>query len=264
MIPGYIAVFAAGLLSFLSPCVLPLIPIYLSFMSGQSVSSLKGPSIKRFTLFVNSMFFVSGFTIVFVLLAVIFGGGMRFLGSSASLIITRIAGSLVILLGLNTLFDFIPLLRGEMRMSAGKTVIPGKVKSVLLGMAFAAGWSPCIGPILSSILLYAGNTGNIAHASILLALYSMGLGIPFILVGIFFDRAQPLLLFFKRHMKAVKIVSGILLVAFGFSIITGSLANITTFFLKAGYSLGEYAEMAPALLRPVARVISGWLTFQGL
>ncbi len=264
MIPGLFAAFLAGLLSFLSPCVLPLIPVYLSFISGESATSLRSPSSRRFPLFVNSLFFVSGFTLVFVLLAVLFGGGMRFIGSSVSLYITRGAGVLVILLGFNTLFDFVPLLRGDWRAQADTKASPGKLKSVLLGIAFAAGWSPCIGPILSSILLYAGNTGNIPHAALLLGLYSAGLGLPFILTSIFFDRAVSVFSFFKRHMKAVRIISGLLLLGFGISMITGTLSGITALFLRAGYGIEEFSDTAPAFFRPILRLIAHWFTFQGL
>jgi cytochrome c-type biogenesis protein len=265
MIPGLFAAFAAGLLSFLSPCVLPLIPVYISFISGESAADLRSGNVRRFPILLRSLFFVSGFTVVFVLLAVIFGGGMRFIGSSASLVISRIAGVLVIILGVNILFDFLPFLRRDSRAQAASSKgLPGAGKSMLLGMAFAAGWSPCIGPILSSILLYAGRGGNVPYAAILLALYSVGLGLPFVLAGIFFDRMIPVLGWFKRHMTAVKIISGLLLIAFGVSMLTGSLSGITIFFLKAGSALEEFSQTGPLWLRPAAAFIARWLSFQGL
>ena len=268
MIPGLFAAFAAGLLSFLSPCVLPLIPVYISFISGESATDLKKGNVKRFPILTRTLFFVGGFTLVFVLLAVIFGGGMRFIGSSASLAITRVAGVIVIILGINTLFDFLPFLRQDSRVQVTNTgsekQMPGAGKAVLLGMAFAAGWSPCIGPILSSILLYAGRGGNIPYAALLLTLYSVGLGIPFVLAGIFFDRMVPVLGWFKRHMVAVRIISGILLLAFGISMLTGSLSGVTVFFLKAGASLEEFSQTGPAWLRPIAAFLAKWFMFQGL
>ncbi len=258
--PGLLAALAAGLLSFLSPCVLPLIPVYVSFITGESAADLRTGKVRRFPVLVRTLFFVGGFTVVFVLLAVVFGGGMRFIGSSAKNIITRSAGVLVVILGLNTLFDFIPLLRREARAHPA----PGGTKAFILGMAFAAGWSPCIGPILASILLFAGQSGNIPHAALLLAFYSAGLGLPFILAGLFFDRLLPVLGWFKRHMKAIRIVSGILLLFFGISMITGSLSGITVFFLKAGYALEEYALTGPEFFRPIAGFLAKWFTFQGL
>ncbi len=285
--PGMLAALAAGLLSFLSPCVLPLIPVYLSFISGESAAALgmsRSPAAKsqgspagkgiRAALLVRTLFFVAGFTLVFTVLAIVFGGGMRFVGSSASLWINRAAGVLVVVLGLNTLFDFIPFLRGEYRLAepgaAAGTAGEGKanraaspLKATLLGMAFAAGWTPCVGPILSSILLFAGQGGDVARAALLLASYSAGLGIPFILTGLFLDRATPVLAWFKRHMTAVKVASGILLVAFGVALLAGSLSGITVFFLKAGYAMEEFAESGPAWFRPVASFLARWLTFQG-
>lgn len=297
--PGVFAALAAGLLSFLSPCVLPLIPVYLSFISGESASALgmtgkKGDSTAvsgtgdgrssrskrgiRAVLLIRTLFFVAGFTLVFTALAIIFGGGMKFIGSSATVWINRGAGVLVIVLGLNTLFDFIPFLRGEYRISepgavnntaqtgggkASAARFGGPLKAVLLGMAFAAGWTPCVGPILSSILLFAGQDGNAARAALLLAAYSAGLGIPFILTGLFLDRAAPVLGWFKKHMTAVKIVSGLLLIGFGIALLAGSLSGITVFFLKAGYAMEELAQTGPAWFRPVAGFFSRWFTFQG-
>ncbi len=276
--PGFFASLAAGLLSFLSPCVLPLIPVYLSFISGESASTLglsrsgaAGPRKGiRAALLVRTLFFVAGFAAVFTALAIVFGGGMKYVGSSATLWINRIAGALVIVLGLNAMFDFIPFLRGEYRLSepgaqkkADKSRFGGPMRAILLGMAFAAGWTPCVGPILSSILLFAGQDGNVARSALLLGAYSAGLGIPFILAGLFLDRATPILAWFKRHMMAVKVISGLLLVGFGIALLAGSLAGITVFFLKAGYAMEELSVNGPAWFRPVAGFIARWLTFQG-
>ena len=257
-VPGLFAAFTAGLLSFLSPCVLPLIPVYLSFISGESASALKTGTVKKGMLILRTLYFIAGFTLVFVLMGIIFGGGMRFIGSSASSIITRVSGILVIILAFNTIFDFIPFLRTEMRAQAHSG------KAILLGMAFAAGWTPCIGPILSSILMFAGRDGNIAHSAILLALYSLGLGIPFLLTGIFFDRSAPVLAWLKRHFLAVRIISGILLFLFGLALLTDSLSNTTQIFLKLGYALEESANTGPNWFKPIASFLTKWFTFQGL
>lgn len=256
--PGLFAAFTAGLLSFLSPCVLPLIPVYLSFISGESASALKEGTVKRGLLILRTLYFIAGFTLVFVTMGIVFGGGMRFIGSSASSIITRISGILVIILAFNTMFDFIPFLRTEVRASAHTG------KAILLGMAFAAGWTPCIGPILSSILMFAGRDGNIAYSAILLSLYSLGLGIPFLLTGIFFDRSAPVLAWLKRHFLAVRIISGILLLLFGIALLTDSLSNTTQVFLKLGYTLEEAAASGPSWFKPIALFLSKWFTFQGL
>ncbi|HHU37175.1 MAG TPA: cytochrome c biogenesis protein CcdA [Treponema sp.] len=264
-VPGIALSFAAGLLSFLSPCVLPLIPVFLSFITGESILEKSSREKIRYRLLVRTLLFVAGFSIVFVLLALVFGGGMRFLGSSASLIITRISGVIVLLLGINLLFNLLPFLAREFRIdTAGKLDRLGWLRAPLFGMAFAAGWTPCIGPILSTILLYAGQSGNAAHAAILLAAYSFGLGIPFILTGLFFDRATPILSWFKRHMRAVRIISGLLLIAFGLAILTGGLSGITTTFMKLGYAVETLAETGPEWFRPIATFFARWLTFQGV
>lgn len=264
-LPGVALSFAAGLLSFLSPCVLPLIPVFLSFIMGESILEKTSREKMRYKLLGRTLLFVAGFSFVFVLLALVFGGGMRFLGSSASLIISRISGVLVLLLGINLLFNLLPFLAQEFRIDTkGKIDRLGWLRAPLFGMAFAAGWTPCIGPILSTILLYAGNSGNAAHAAILLSAYSFGLGLPFILTGIFFDRATPILSWFKRHMTAVRVISGLLLIGFGLAIITGGISGITTAFMRLGYAVETSAETGPAWLRPIAGFLARWLTFQGL
>lgn len=283
-VPGLLAAFAAGLVSFLSPCVLPLIPVYLSFISGESVAALglgggsaageEGRDSRkgiRAVLLTRTLFFVAGFTLVFTALALIFGGGMRFVGSSASLWINRGAGILVIVLALNTLFDFIPFLRSEIRVAspgssapAGSKAAAGSpVKALLLGMAFAAGWTPCVGPILSSILLFAGQGGDLIRSALLLGAYSAGLGLPFILTGLFLDRATPILRWFKKHMRGVKIVSALLLFGFGLALLADSLSGITIFFLKAGYAMENLAAEGPEWFRPLASFLARWLSFQG-
>lgn len=264
-IPSIALSFGAGFLSFLSPCVLPLIPVYLSFISGESVIVSPDNNRSRMRLFVRTLLFIGGFTVVFVLLALLFGGGMRFLGSSASLIITRISGVLVLVLGVNLLFNVLPILSRELRIdTAGRLDKFGWIRAPLFGMAFAAGWTPCIGPILSSLLLYAGQSGNPLHAALLLAAYSLGLGVPFILAGLFFDQAKPLLNWFKHHAKAVRIISGLLLILFGLAILSGSMAGITTVFMKTGYAFEEMANTGPLWFRPIALFLARWLTFQGL
>lgn len=270
-LPGLLATFIAGLLTFASPCVLPLIPVYLSFISGESAETLKNGKASRFALLMSTLLFVAGFSLVFVALAVVFGGGMRFIGSSAPLIINRVAGILIIILAANTLFDFIPFLRFTLRMDTKKdssvntdssTVNP--FRPILFGMAFAAGWTPCIGPILSSILLYAGSAGMVDQAIGLLALYAAGLGLPFILTALFFERFQPLLGWLKRHMTAVRILSALLLAGFGVLMLTGGLEGITRFFLQTGYSLIEYSQETSGWFGTVAGFIGKWLTFQGI
>ncbi|MGP1431086.1 MAG: cytochrome c biogenesis protein CcdA [Treponema sp.] len=261
-LPGLAGAFLAGLLSFLSPCVLPLIPVYLSFISGESLSQIRDGSSGRFRLFLRSLSFVLGFTVVFVVLAILFGTGARFIGSSIPRNIMRGAGIVVILLGLNMLFDFIPFLRTELKAQAPNNAA-GASKAFLFGMLFAAGWSPCIGPILSSILLFAAQSGNVARAAFLLGAYSLGLGIPFLLTGLFFDKTEPLLRWFKQHARGVKITAGILIIFFGVLMLTAGLTSITTFFIKIGYMLEDYAQTGTPPFSTIAGIIARWLLFQG-
>lgn len=268
-VPGVFAALGAGLLSFLSPCVLPLIPVYLSFISGESIEILKTSTRKKGALIIRTVLFIAGFTLVFTALGLIFGGGMRFLGSSAGVIINRVAGVLVIAMALHLAFDFIPFLRTEKRISEPGAIGrqgggAGVFRPLLMGMAFAAGWTPCIGPMLSSILMYAGGSGNIAHAGILLGAYSAGLGIPFLLTGVFFERMTPLLGWMKKHFAAIKILSAVLLASFGIVMLAGGLSGITVFFIKIGYALQEYSESGSGVLRPIASFLAGWFLFQGI
>lgn len=262
-LPGLFGAFFAGLLSFLSPCVLPLIPVYLSFISGESLAEIREGKTGRMQLFLRSLCFVLGFTFVFVLLALLFGTGAHFIGSSLPRIIMRVAGAVVILLGLNMIFDFIPFLRGELKAQVPNKAV-GFSKAFLFGMLFAAGWSPCIGPILSSILLFAAQSGNAVKSALLLGAYSLGLGLPFLLVGLFFDKAEPLLKWFKCHARAVKITAGLLIIFFGILMLTAGLASISIFFIKIGYALEEYAQTGTPPFSTIAGVLARWLQFQGV
>lgn len=217
-IPGFFSTFLAGILSFASPCVLPLIPGYLSFISGETLGvDEEKQSNRRFRLLIRTLYFILGFTLVFVLLAILLFAGMSFAGAAMAIKVKKIAGIIVVLLGINIIFDFIPFLRTEKRGQANKlsTKTAGPLRSILFGMVFAAGWTPCIGPILATILMYAGQSQNSLHAITLLILYSLGLGIPFVLTGLFMDNMKPVLNFLKKHGNIVKIISGILIIGFG-------------------------------------------------
>lgn len=279
--PGMLAALAGGLLSFLSPCVLPLVPVYLSIVTGESPSDIRSGSASRSRVFARTLLFVAGFTLVFTVLALAFGGGMRFIGSDARLVVNRVAGIVVVALALNVLFDFVPFLRSEFRphSPAGGSAAPEGVsdgaipqrrgavlsalKPLVAGMAFAAGWTPCVGPILSSILLLAGESGDPERAATLLLAYSLGLAIPFILAGFFLGRAQGLFAFFKRHHRSVRLVTGLLLLGFGITLLAGGLSRLPAVLARSGYALADFAESGPAWLRPIAAFISRWLLFQG-
>jgi cytochrome c-type biogenesis protein len=239
-----IIAFAAGIISFISPCILPVIPSYLSFIGGVSYGELVGGKISKWGILVKSLIFVAGFSLVFTVLGVVFSS-VGFALSGASKIINMAAGSIVIVLGLNYIFNFIKILNIEKKMKLSKRP-SGAIGPMILGMAFAAGWTPCIGPILASILFLAGTSGQGLQGAVLLAFYSAGLGIPFILAGLFFSTYQSRMKELSRHLFKIKIASGILLVAIGVLIFFGSLARLNAFFFAMAGNLEAWAGGNPA------------------
>jgi cytochrome c-type biogenesis protein len=181
-------------------------------------------------------------------MGIVFAGGMSFVGRSESKILSIAAGVVIIFLGLNVLFDFIRVLGTDSRLIqryAGKE--RGQVNAFLMGLAFAAGWSPCIGPILASILMMAARNANIAYAALLLVAYSVGFGIPFIASALFFEKLSPLLRFFKQHGNGVRIFSGILLIGFGVAMVLGSVSRISSSAAQLGITLLSITTTSPSL-----------------
>jgi cytochrome c-type biogenesis protein len=246
---GVLAAAAAGLLSFLSPCVLPLIPAYLSMLSGYGLADIRSGS-ARLAVFKRTLAFVAGFALVFTVLGLVFSGASMLLGG-LSRTITLVAGLLVVLLGLNMVFDFIKLLDLEARFHAVKAP-KGYVGAFLIGVAFAAGWSPCVGPVLASILLYAAQEGSVLRSALLLLAYSTGLALPFIAAGLFFDRLAPLMAWFKRHARGVRVASGILLMALGAFMALGRLSSLSPLASRAGEALRAASEASPAFVAGVS------------
>lgn len=228
-------VFGAGVLSFLSPCVLPLVPPYLTYMSGASFDQLRDDGatagvIWRKSVF-TSLFFIAGFSIVFILFgatATAFGQAFR----QALPIITPIAGLFIIAMGLHFLGVYrIAFLDRQLRHN-GPGVASGPVGGFLLGLAFAVGWTPCIGPVLAAILAVASTKETALDGAALLGLYSLGLGVPFLLAGI---AIGPFLTFFsgfKKHLGIVEKVMGGLLVLTGLLFLTGQFTRISYWFLE--------------------------------
>ncbi len=239
--------FAAGILSFLSPCVLPLIPAYLSLMGGTSLQEMQKSGKLRKNAVLNTLFFVLGFSIVFIALGVLFTSTFALFGG-VSQIINIVAGSIVIVLGLNFIFDFWKILNIERRfhMSDRPT---NKPMSLLFGMAFGAGWTPCIGPILSSILFLAGSSGELARGSVLLAIYSLGLGVPFILAGTFLPAALRQFDRIKPHLTKIKVGSGIFLVLVGALIAFGQFERLNVFLFSIAYEIEAWEEAYPTTSR---------------
>jgi cytochrome c-type biogenesis protein len=251
---GILSAVLAGFLSFLSPCVLPLIPAYLSLITGYGSADLRAGS-DRPRILARSLVFSAGFTIVFTAMGLVFSGAALLLGG-LSRTITLIAGCLVILLGLNLAFDFIKLLDRETRFHWVKAPT-GYAGAFLLGLAFAAGWSPCVGPILASILVLAAGEGSLSRSILLLFSYSAALALPFIAAGLFFDRLKPLLDGMKRHGRGLRIASALLLVAIGSLMALGELGALGSAAFRAGEALRHFAVEKPVAAR-FAAVLS-WI-----
>lgn len=223
--------FIAGVLSFLSPCVLPLIPGYISFLSGLSLEELQGGLERRKIIkkaCLSSIFFVIGFSVVFVSL----GASASLIGQflSAHLkILTKIAGILIVILGLHLLGILkIRWLNIDRRLKI-KKFKPGLFGAFLIGLAFAFGWTPCIGPILAGILTLAATQKTVVKGMLLLAIYSAGLGIPFIITGFSIGLFTHFFQRYKRLIHWGEIVAGLLIIAIGVLIFTNNLTALLRF-----------------------------------
>lgn len=241
--------FLAGLLSFLSPCILPLIPSYLSFIGGISLLELQRNRTMRLSIFLQTLFFVLGFSVVFITLGVLFSstGGIL---SNAVQLINIIAGAVVILLGFNFIFDFWKILNREKRVHIDRKPV-GFLGSILLGMAFGGGWTPCVGPILASILILAGSSGKMLNGIFLLIAYSAGLGLPFLLAGLFFSQFARQMEKIKPYLNRIRIASGIFLIMIGILILLGRLQRLNIFLFSSAYTLQAWQESSPLLSRLV-------------
>lgn len=225
----YIGAFIAGLLSFLSPCVFPLIPSYITYITGLSFADLQAehPShIIRQKSILHSLSFIAGFTVVFVLL----GASATYIGSvlqENATIIRKTGGVLLVILGIHVT-GILPLkfLLGEKRVSI-KHKPAGYVGSFLVGIAFAAGWTPCIGPILAAILAVAATQDSVYHGILLLLLYSMGLGVPFFLSALAMHRFLIVFNRFKKYIHIFEVFTGILLIVIGVLIYTNWLSRLS-------------------------------------
>lgn len=245
--------FLAGLLSFLSPCILPLIPSYLSFIGGISLLELQRSRTMRLSIFLQSLFFVLGFSVVFITLGVLFSSTGGILGNAVQLV-NIIAGAVVILLGFNFIFDFWKILNREKRVHIDRKPA-GFLGSILLGMAFGGGWTPCVGPILASILILAGSSGKMLSGIFLLIAYSAGLGLPFLLAGLFFSQFARQMEKIKPHLNAIRITSGIFLIMIGILILLGRLQRLNIFLFSSAYTLQAWQESSPLLSRLVLSVL---------
>jgi cytochrome c-type biogenesis protein len=228
----YIGALIAGLLSFLSPCVLPLMPSYISYITGVSFEDLQDATDKKrvqMLTLTNSLFFILGFSLVFISRGASSSAIGRLFVSYQNWI--RIIGGVVIIffgLFVAGVFQLNFLQRETRYHLRGKPA--GYLGSTIVGTAFAAGWTPCIGPILGTILLYASAHGSTLYGVKLLAMYSLGLAIPFLFASLAFNSFLSYSKKIKKYMRVIMFASGILLVAFGILLLTNKLTMLTSLF----------------------------------
>ena len=231
----YVYAYLGGLISFLSPCVLPLVPPYLAFMAGTTIDQISDEkTVDRAAerrVFISSIFFVLGLATVFVAL----GAGASVIGQTLlqnKILFGQIAGGVIILLGVHFLGIIrIPFLMREARFDAGKSA-GTYAGAYVIGLAFAFGWTPCIGPILGSILVLAGQEETIGQGVLMLAIYAAGLGLPFILAAFFVRPFMNWMRGFRKHMGLVEKLMGALLVLVGVAMITGTFSAAAFWLLE--------------------------------
>jgi len=228
---------AAGVLSFLSPCVLPIVPPYLAFMAGATMDAALDEREARRRTLGAAVFFVLGLSTVFLMLGLAASAVGRLLLAHQREM-AMVAGGVIVLFGLHFLGVFrIPLLEREARIDVkggGGTALGAYV----LGLAFAFGWTPCIGPVLGAILSLAAQDGSVERGMLLMGVYAAGLGIPFLLTALFLRRAMGLMAGMKRHMGAIERGMGVLLIAVGVMMVTGAFSDFSFWLLETFPSLG--------------------------
>lgn len=234
---GYLGAFAGGLLSFFAPCSLALVPVWLSYVLGLG---LEGPAAGRRRLgraLFNLALFGAGFTLVFVLLGSSLGALSQWAWAGTPWL-NRIGGTVLILLGLARV-DLLPFLRREWRLELPRRPGVTGAGSLLLGFSFAAGWTPCVGPVLGSILVLAGASGSVRRGALLLLVYSLGLLVPFFAAALLTDFTAGLLRRSGRWLQALTYASSVLLIAFGVVVFTGLLSQVLAWLpLPAAFQAG--------------------------
>ena len=214
----YVIMFLEGILTFISPCLLPLLPVYISYFAGGKEERSTGTTLK------NAVGFVLGFSLVFVALGAFAGFAGSFL-NQYQILINIITGAIVTLFGLSYLGVFtIPFFKGI--NSNKKASSSGFFPSVLFGLVFSIGWTPCVGAFLGSALMMASQQGSALQGILLLLCYSIGLGVPFILCALLIERLKQAISFIKKHYKVVNTVSGIFLIAIGIAMMTGLMGRL--------------------------------------
>ncbi len=226
LLPAMMVALVAGVMSFLSPCVLPIVPPYIAYMSGITVSEMDEAAAKRRRALLPAFFFVLGLSTVFMILGFTASAfGRFFLTYQDEFVIA--AGVIIMIFGAHFVGVYrIGFMDREMRVDAGDRG-GSALGAYVLGLAFAFGWTPCIGPVLGSILTIAATNGSVGQGTALLAVYALGLGIPFLLVAAFFPRLKGLMAWMKRHMERIERVMGLLLWTVGLLMVTGKFTDFS-------------------------------------
>ncbi len=223
---------AAGVLSFLSPCVLPIVPPYIAFMAGSSLGAASNTRTRKSTMLV-AVFFVLGLSTVFLILGLIAASaGQIFQQYQRQMAI--LSGLVIMVFGLHFLNILrIPLLNRDARFNANDQAGTA-VGAYVLGLAFAFGWSPCLGPVLGAVLAMAAQESSLPRGALLLTTYALGLGLPFLIVAAFLDKSTAYLTIFKRHMHRIEQAMGLTLVLVGAMMVTGVFTTFA-FWLQATF-----------------------------
>ena len=232
---AFVIALAAGMFSFLSPCVLPVVPPYLAYIGGVSMRNLDAPG-NRWRITASATYFVLGLSVVYLLLGLAANAaGRAFIANLPAF--DRVAGLVIIAFGLHFLGLLrLPFLNREWRLHTGR--IGGGLGPFILGLGFAFGWAPCIGPQLGAILALAAGAETAQRGAMLLGVYALGLGIPFIIAALFLERASRLLVTMRPHMRRIEIAIGCLLVGVGIMMLTGSYTQLSLWLLTHFPALG--------------------------
>jgi len=227
---SYALAFLGGLVSFASPCVLPLVPSFLSFVAG------KGEASPRFG---RTVFFVLGFSLVFIVLGVVFTGGSLAFGGTLS-IVRVLSGLVVMVFAVQMVFPFLSFLNYEKRVHISHRP-SNAFEALLVGMAFGAGWTPCIGPMLSAILFLAGIDKTMAGGILYLTLYTLGLGIPFLAGSLWIDHFKPLLGWMRRHSRSISWTGATVMFVMGLLILSGQFTIVPRTMIQWGVVLQDWS-----------------------
>ncbi len=231
LVPAMAVALVAGFISFLSPCVLPIVPPYLAYMSGVSLSDMENVARGRQRAVISALFFVLGLSTVFLILGFTASAFGAFFLQNQTLF-AQVSGVVVIIFGLHFLNVFrIPFLDQEARLDVGDRG-GSSFGAYVLGLAFAFGWTPCIGPQLGAILSLAASEASVARGTVLLGVYAVGLGVPFLLVAMFITRAMGVVNRIKRHMALIEHIMGVLLIAVGLALVTGAFTWFSFWLLE--------------------------------